>query len=101
MGRRRTSQHEQDVPQVSFEASCSKSFRSSSQDTANPARRAQNGAPIENTGTFATVTRNETAAPNVKAPLNETTKARSSTRRNASPASVATNTLGVASMTCV
>src|SRR5674476_416844 len=75
-----------------------KSFLSSAQDTATPMSTAQNGAPIEKIGTLATVTRKVTAAPSVKAPLNETTKARSKTLKRARPASVAMKTLGVASM---
>ena len=82
-------------------ASFSKSGRSSTHDTAKPISTAQNGAPIENTGTLATVIRNATDAPNVNAPLNDVTKARSSTFRKARPASVATNTFGSASATCV
>src|SRR5262245_1334666 len=78
-----------------------KSLRSSAQDTASPISTPQNGAPIERIGTFATVTRKQTVAPSVKPPLNETTKARSSTRSSASPASVAMNALGVASMSRV
>ena len=79
-------------------ASFLKSLLSSAQDTASPTITAQNGAPIEKIGTLATVTRKVTAAPRVKAPLNETTKARSKTLKRARPASVAMKTLGVASM---
>src|SRR5262249_44673205 len=71
---------------------------SRSQETASPTSTAQNGAPIDNTGTFATVTRKQTTAPSVKVPPNEMTKARSSTRSKARPASAAMKTLGIASM---
>jgi len=47
---------------------------------------------------LATVTRKVTAAPSVKEPLNDATKARSRTLRRARPASEAMKTLGVASM---
>ena len=60
-----------DLGQAGGGAACSpsKSLRSSAQDTARPISTAQNGAPIERIGTFATVTRKQTVAPSVKPAL--------------------------------
>ena len=78
-----------------------KSCLSRSHDTARPAIRPQNAAPMFSTARSATVTRKQTSAPRVKRSLKEAKNAACSTRSIAKPPSAMMNAFGAASMSPV